>query len=117
MDSFPLTDGVIIDGPIIRKEVIRDAVGELDIADTYPRHLNLSHDEANSYVLRVLRDKLRCMPAATKLVRLGYDQSTLSCIRQLTHINYGVGQSIESIATAEDFSSYLLRFLKPIQWN
>ena len=117
MDDFPITDGFIVDYPVTRKDVISRPPEGFDIADTYPKHLNISFEEADAYVLRQLKGQLQFMPVTTQLVRLGYDQTTFSCIKQLKHHNFGIGKSIESIIPIDDFSSYLLRFLEPIKWN
>lgn len=88
-----------------------------DIANAYPKYMNVTFDEANDYVIRYMRDTLLVMPKGVKIVRFEFNQSVLKCIEQLHSQQYGIGKHVESIDVSEDFTTFKVKFFEPIDWD
>jgi len=88
---------------------IRQLAEDLDIAETYPKHINITFDEANEYVIKRLKD----VPLNASLVNVPYDQGLLNCLRGIQEKQVGLGKHILAIGVPKEFDHIAIKFDQP----
>ncbi|ABY63179.1 hypothetical protein ST201phi2-1p353 [Pseudomonas phage 201phi2-1] len=92
---------------------IRQLAEDLDIAETYPKHINITFDEANDYAVKVLNAKLNGVPMAVVLVSVEYDQGLLNCLRGIMEQRFGMGEHILDIKVPKTLDRIIIKFDQP----
>lgn len=92
---------------------IRRLAEDLDIAESYPRYMNISYAEANDYAIKHLSKKLKGCPMAVVLVSVDYDQGLLNCLRGIKEQRLGLGVHITSINVPKTLDRIAIKFDRP----
>lgn len=90
---------------------------DIDIADTYPKGINVTYREADEYVKRFFSRKFSCADWQTVYFSFDWDQSVITTIDRLIEANYGIGRIIEYTERKSNLTRFYIKFKTPVKWN
>lgn len=96
---------------------LADLVGDLDIADTYPKYMRTTWAAIDHELQDVLKKRLEYANPNVILITTLFDQYTSNMLHALREEPFGIGKQIESINIDKDFTSITVKFKGPIQWT
>lgn len=96
---------------------LADLVGNIDIAETYPKYIRTTYSELDVEAHVLLKKWLKCASPNTILITTKFDQYTSKMFNELMYKKFGIGKQIEFVRSAKDFSTITIKFKGPIQWT
>lgn len=73
---------------------LRERATSINVASTYPKHMSITHDEADIIVRKAFSRVLQCNSNVIEF-KLPYDQGLVNCIRALRTQDYGIAANIK----------------------
>lgn len=96
---------------------LADLVGDIDIAETYPKFIRTTYSELDLEAKALLKKRLEFANPNVILITMQFDQYTSKMLRTLASQQFGIGKQIDFIRSAKDFSTITVKFKGPIQWT